>query len=95
MASILYRDTGILVCVARHKINSYLDGYVMEHKRHEAGPYSGQFDITPDLLHVTIPQHEIVAQMLKRGEQDALNDVCLAVAVVADAIASAQALCVD
>ena len=67
----------------------------MEHKRHATGPYGGQFDITPDLLHVTIPQPEIVAEMLKRGEQETLNDVCLAVAVVADAIASAQALCVD
>lgn len=57
--------------------------------------YGGQFAITPDLLHVTIPQQEIVAEMLRRGEQEALNDVCLAVAVVADAIAYAQALCVE
>ena len=57
--------------------------------------YGGQFALTPDLLHVTIPQHEIVSEMLKRGDQETLNDVCLAVAVVADAIASAQALCID
>jgi hypothetical protein len=54
--------------------------------------YSGQFAVTPDLLHVTVPQSEIVSEMLKRGEQDTLNDICLAVAVVADAIGSAQAL---
>jgi len=52
--------------------------------------YSGQFTVTPDLLHVTLPQHELVAEMLRRGEQEALNDICLAVAVVAEAIVSAQ-----
>ena len=57
--------------------------------------YSDQFAVTPDLLHVTIPQQEIVNEMLKRGEQETLNDVCLAVAVTADAIACAQALCID
>ena len=57
--------------------------------------YSGQFAVTPDLLHVTVPQPEIVAEMLKRGEQETLNDICLSVAVVADAIASAQSLLVD
>ena len=57
--------------------------------------YSGQFAVTPDLLHVTVPQAEIVAEMIKRGEQETLNDICLAVAVVADAIGSAQALLVE
>jgi hypothetical protein len=52
--------------------------------------YSGQFATTPDLLHVTIPQGDIVPEMIKRGEQETLNDICLSVAVVADAIASAQ-----
>ena len=52
--------------------------------------YTGQFAVTEDLLHVTIPRDEIVAQMLARGEQDTLNDVCLAVAIVADAIGNAQ-----
>lgn len=53
--------------------------------------YSEQFSTTPDLLHVVIPRLEIVAEMTVRGEDDTLNDVCLAVAVVADAIASARA----
>ncbi len=57
--------------------------------------YSGQFAVTPDLLHVTVPQAEIVSEMLRCGEQDTLNNICLAVAVVADAISSAQALLVD
>jgi hypothetical protein len=48
--------------------------------------YTGQFAMTDDLLHVTIPREEIVA----RGEQDTLNAVCLAVAIVADAISNAQ-----
>lgn len=52
--------------------------------------YTGQFAVTEDLLHVTIPRHEIVEEMVKRGEQETLNDVCLAVAVVADAIGNAQ-----
>jgi hypothetical protein len=56
--------------------------------------YIGQFAAAIDLLHVTIPRDEIVAQMLERGEQDTLNDVCLAVAVVADAIANAQSILV-
>lgn len=63
----------------------------MESRRY----YSGQFAVTPDLLHVTVPQPEIVAEMLKRGEQETLNDICLSVAVVADAIASAQSLLVE
>jgi hypothetical protein len=33
---------------------------------------------------------EIVAEMAVRGERATLNDICLAVAIVADAIASAQ-----
>ncbi len=56
--------------------------------------YSEQFALTPDLLHVAISQAEIVEQMFARGEQETLNDVCLAVAVVADAINQAQVLCV-
>lgn len=53
-------------------------------------PYPGQFATTPDILHVAIPRMEIVAEMAVRGERETLNDVCLAVAIVADAIASAQ-----
>jgi len=57
--------------------------------------YSGQFAVTPDLLHVTVPQVELVAEMQSRGEQQTLNDICLAVAVVADAIFAAQSLLVE
>ena len=57
--------------------------------------YQGQFATTPDFVHVTIPQHEIVAEMVRRGEQEILNDVCLAVAVVADFICQAQAAAVE
>ncbi len=53
-------------------------------------PYPGQFATTPDMLHVAIPRMEIVADMAVRGERATLNDICLAVAIVADAIASAQ-----
>ncbi len=52
--------------------------------------YAGQFAVTPDLFHVTVPQNEILTEMVKRGEQETLNDVCLAVAIVADAIEFAR-----
>lgn len=53
--------------------------------------YPEQFATTPDLLHVVIPRNEIIAEMSLRGEDETLNDVCLAVAVVADAIGLALA----
>ena len=53
--------------------------------------YPEQFATTPDLLHVVIPRAEIVAEMTLRGEDETLNDVCLAVAVVADVIGIAMA----
>jgi hypothetical protein len=51
--------------------------------------YPEQFATTPDLLHIAIPRAEIIAEMAARGEHEALNDVCLAVAVVADVIGAA------
>ena len=51
--------------------------------------YPGQFALVPDPLHLAIPRMEIVAEMALRGEHEALNDACLAVAVVAEAIAAA------
>ena len=57
--------------------------------------YQGQFATTPDLLHATISQREIGDEMMRRGEQETLNDLCLAVAIVADAIANAQDLVTD
>ena len=45
--------------------------------------YPGQFAPAPDLLYVAIPRVEIAAEMVTRGEHEALNDVCLSVAVVA------------
>ncbi len=54
--------------------------------------YPEQFALAPDLLHVAIPRVEIIAEMAVRGEQETLDDVCLAVAVVADAVGTAQLL---
>lgn len=54
--------------------------------------YPDQFATTPDLLHVAIPRTEIIAEMSVRGEQETLDDICLAVALVADAIGIAQLL---
>lgn len=60
--------------------------------RSAASQYPEQFAATPDLLHVAIPQMEIISEMSLRGEQATLDDVCLAVALVADAIGTAQIL---
>ncbi|MEM7080017.1 MAG: hypothetical protein AAF513_15455, partial [Pseudomonadota bacterium] len=57
--------------------------------------YVDQFTLTPDLLHVTLPQPEIVKEMHKRSETAVINDVCLAVAVVADAILAAHSQATD
>jgi hypothetical protein len=54
-------------------------------------PYPGQFDPTPDVLFVAIPRVEIIAEMARRGDDRALNDVCLAVATVAEALNAAFA----
>jgi len=53
--------------------------------------YPDQFVCAPDLLWVAIPRQEILAEMHVRGDEAALDDLCLAVAVVADAIGLAQA----
>jgi hypothetical protein len=52
--------------------------------------YTDQFSVPPDLLHIMIPQNEVIDRMLAGGEQETLNDICLAVAVVADSITAAQ-----
>ena len=52
--------------------------------------YPEQFATTPDLLHVVIPRVEIIAEMTVRGEHETLNDVCLAVAIVADVLGTAM-----
>ena len=57
---------------------------------HQQGNYPGQFETAPDTLHVAIPRVEIVAEMAFRGEEAALNDVCLAVTVIADALDAAR-----
>lgn len=54
--------------------------------------YPGQFSTAPDPLHLAIPRMEIVAEMALRGEHEALNDACLAVALAADALATAREL---
>jgi hypothetical protein len=54
-------------------------------------PYPGQFEPSPDTLFVAIPRVEIIAAMARRGDDRALNDVCLAVATVAEALNAAVA----
>lgn len=57
--------------------------------RDTTAPYPGQFDTAPDAMFVAIPRLEILAMMARRGDERALNDVCLSVAVVAEAIHAA------
>lgn len=63
--------------------------------RFEASPasaqprYEDQFTVISDPLEILIPRPEIFAAMLARGEEQVLDEVCLAVAVCADAISAA------
>ena len=52
--------------------------------------YPGQFATTPDLMFVAIPQQEIVLSMVDLGDHVTLNNVCLSVASIAEAIVAAQ-----
>ena len=54
-------------------------------------PYPGQFEVVPDPLFVAIPREEILRAMARRGDERALNDVCLAVAIAAEAVYVADA----
>lgn len=54
--------------------------------------YPEQFTPTSDLLQLAIPRLEVIAEMAVRGEQETLDDICLAVALVADVIGVAQML---
>lgn len=52
--------------------------------------YAGQFETRPEPLHIAIPREEIVAEMLVSGERETLDAVCVAVAVVLDALTAAD-----
>ncbi len=53
--------------------------------------YPGQFQLPPDVLHIAIPRGDIVEEMRRNGEEATVDRVCLAVAVVVDALESARA----
>lgn len=57
--------------------------------------YHGQFATLNDRLIVAIPQSEIVKAMVLYGEHETLNNVCLAVAMVSDAIDAAQTSAIE
>lgn len=52
--------------------------------------YPQQFATVTDPLEVLIPRQEILAAMLIRGEERVLDEVCMAVALCADAFAAAS-----
>lgn len=51
--------------------------------------YAGQFDTLADPLSIAIPREEILAEMVVAGESESLDAVCVAVAVVLDALTQA------
>lgn len=55
--------------------------------------YPDQFTTVGDPLEILIPRQEILAAMLIRGEERVLDEVCMAVALCADAFASAGDAC--
>jgi hypothetical protein len=59
--------------------------------KNEDPPYPGQFEVVPDPLFVAIPREEILREMARRGDERALNDVCIAVAIAAQAVLTADA----
>lgn len=52
--------------------------------------YPDQFTTVSDPLEILIHRQEILAAMLIRGEDRVLDEVCMAVALCADAIVSAS-----
>jgi hypothetical protein len=52
-------------------------------------PYPGQFATVPDLVFVAIPRMDIMAEILVRGETQALHDLYFSVGVIADAVGAA------
>lgn len=52
--------------------------------------YPDQFTVATDPLEILIPRQEILAAMMTRGEEEVLDEVCLAVAISADAWAAAS-----
>ena len=52
--------------------------------------YAGQFATLADPLSIAIPREELIAHMVTEGEVETLDRICVAVAVVLDAITSAS-----
>ena len=52
--------------------------------------YPEQFATVSDSLDILLPRQEILAAMLIRGEERVLDEICMAVAVCADALAFAS-----
>lgn len=56
----------------------------------DGAAYPEQFTTVSDPLAILIPRQEILAAMLIRGEERVLDEVCMAVALCADAFAAAS-----
>ena len=52
--------------------------------------YPEQFALAPGPLHVAISRQEILAAMSARGDEQAFDDLCVAVTMVADLIGPMQ-----
>lgn len=58
--------------------------------RSAAVGYPDQFTTVVDPLEILVPRQEIFAAMLLRGEEPVLDEVCMAVALCADALTTAS-----
>ena len=58
--------------------------------RNTLARYADQFTPMPDLLHIAISRSEIMAAMRQAGEDTTIDQVCMAVAVVVDALENAR-----
>ncbi|HSG90703.1 MAG TPA: hypothetical protein VLA56_15920 [Pseudomonadales bacterium] len=63
----------------------------MERQPTTTSCYPGQFDVSIDPLTIAIPRQEIIIEMVSHGEEITLDRVCIAVAVVLDALTDARA----
>lgn len=53
--------------------------------------YPDQFTPMPDILHIALTRNEIMTAMRQSGEDSTIDRVCMAVAVVVDALETARA----
>ena len=56
----------------------------------DATPYPGQFATVPDLFFIAVTRSDIIAEIMVSGETRVLEDLYLAVSVIAEAVGTAM-----